>query len=143
MSAVRPAIDGDLDAIARMLRAAALPTEDLDASAIEFLVLEAAGRLVGAVGLERFGATGLLRSLVVDQAHRGGGRGAALVRALERRARDAGIGELVLLTQTAEAFFEARGYAAIARDEAPASVRASAEFRSLCPASAVCMRRRL
>ena len=50
-----------------------------------------------------------------------------------------GIGQLVLLTQTAEQFFARRGYAVIAREAAPAAVQHSAEFRSICPASATCM----
>jgi amino-acid N-acetyltransferase len=47
----------------------------------------------------------------------------------------------VLLTQTAEVFFANRGYRRIGRADAPQAVQASAEFRSLCPASAVAMSR--
>ena len=54
-----------------------------------------------------------------------------------------GMDQLVLLTQTAEPFFATRGYAVIAREAAPAAVRRSAEFRSICPASAICMTRQL
>ena len=45
----------------------------------------------------------------------------------------------MLLTTTAASFFAKRGYRPLARDEAPAAVRATAEFRSICPASATCM----
>jgi hypothetical protein len=37
----------------------------------------------------------------------------------------------------------ARGYAVIARDAAPPAIRAAREFADLCPASAVCMTKRL
>jgi N-acetylglutamate synthase-like GNAT family acetyltransferase len=110
-----------------------------DAAAVSFWVAELAGEVVGAIGLERYGDTGLLRSLVVAPSVRSRGIGAHLVDTLEREARALGIARLVLLTETAPAFFERRGYVVIERDAAPPPVRESAEFRSLCPATAVCM----
>ena len=47
--------------------------------------------------------------------------------------------QLVLLTETAEKFFRAIGYEVIDRRHVPQGIKQSAEFRSLCPASAVCM----
>jgi N-acetylglutamate synthase-like GNAT family acetyltransferase len=49
----------------------------------------------------------------------------------------------VLLTETAETFFRRLGYTVIERDQAPSAVASSAEFRTLCPATAVCMTKRL
>jgi amino-acid N-acetyltransferase len=66
-----------------------------------------------------------------------------LVEHLELRARQTGVSELVLLTQTAKDFFQRRGYQIIERPSAPASVQASQEFRSLCPSSAFCMVKRV
>jgi amino-acid N-acetyltransferase len=99
--------------------------------------------VIGVIGLERFDDVGLLRSLAVSGEHRHHGLGFALVRALERRAALAGIAALVLLTVTARDFFLRAGYQVITRMQAPASVRASSEFRSLCPDSAVCMTKQL
>ena len=45
----------------------------------------------------------------------------------------------MLLTETAEKFFRAIGYEVIDRRHVPEEIKQSAEFRSLCPASAVCM----
>ena len=56
---------------------------------------------------------------------------------------DAGLIELILLTQTAQRFFEAQGYGVIERGNAPATVQESEEFKSLCPQSACCMSKRL
>ncbi len=50
---------------------------------------------------------------------------------------------LVLLTQTAQAFFEGRGYLPTVRTDLPASIQQTAEFKSLCPANAVCLSKRL
>lgn len=137
---IRPAAPDDCGAILGLLQQASLPTQDLgDARPLRFWVAANDGRIAGAVGLEHYGDAGLLRSLVVAPAARGRGLGIELLRALEHASAAMGIRQLVLLTQTAGKFFERRGYTQIARETAPAAVRASPEFRSLCPASAVCM----
>jgi amino-acid N-acetyltransferase len=126
--------------IEALLRAAALPTADLgSATDLRLWAARDAGRVVGAIGLERHGTVGLLRSLVVAPELRGHGLGGLLVDALEHDARAAGLDSLVLLTQTAETFFAHRGYARIERAAAPHAVQESTEFRSLCPASAATM----
>jgi len=99
--------------------------------------------LVGVVGVERFGDSGLLRSLAVAPAYRGRDLGGNLVAVLESSARQSGVSDLYLLTLTAQEFFAKRGYHAIARKDVPPTIQASAEFMSLCPASAVCMRKQL
>ncbi|MCK7593742.1 arsenic resistance N-acetyltransferase ArsN2 [Pseudomarimonas salicorniae] len=126
-----------------LLQRAGLPTADLGEGGVDFLVADQDGRALGVIGLQRFEGVGLLRSLVVDGDHRGRRLGVALVAELEARARAAGTLDLVLLTETAEAFFGRRGYARIERAAAPAVLQQTAEFRALCPASAVCMRKRL
>ena len=136
---LRTADPSDLDAIAALLTGSALPVDDLRASSIGFLVAEDAGTIVGVVGLETFDEAGLLRSLAVAPAQRGQGLGGELVDALERDACDRGLRQLVLLTQTAERFFAQRGYRVIERADAPVAIQGSAEFRSICPASAACM----
>ena len=95
--------------------------------------------MLGAVGLERYAETGLLRSLVVAPAFRRIGVGAALVGALERQARSLGVVRLVLLTETAEAFFRRHDYAVADRSAIDGKVADSAQFRTCCPASAICM----
>ena len=134
---------GDMDEIRRLLERNGLPTADLDRSQPFFLVAREGETLLGAAGLEVYGATGLLRSIVVADSQRGKGLGRGLVDSIEKAARKKGLQELVLLTETARDFFATLGYADIARDRAPAAVRESAEFRSLCPQSASCMSKRL
>lgn len=134
----------DLLAIVELLAANGLPTADVRVeSHPEFLVVRQGTQVVGVVGLERFGQVGLLRSLAVSQQHRRLGLGIALTRALEAHAAEVGLSKLVLLTETAAGFFERLGYQVVARSAAPAALQASAEFRTLCPASAVCMIRNL
>ncbi|HSD73828.1 MAG TPA: arsenic resistance N-acetyltransferase ArsN2 [Steroidobacteraceae bacterium] len=141
---VSPAASADLPAIVALLGAASLPVADLESTSHpEFLVARRGRRVIGVVGLERFGDVGLLRSLAVSPGDRGRGLGLALTRALEQHAARSGLASLVLLTETARNFFEQQGYQVIARADAPQAVHASSEFRLLCPDSAVCMSKRL
>lgn len=140
MAQVTPAVSADLPAILSLLQSSGLPVADVhEDSHPEFLVNRDNGRVVGVVGLERFGSVGLLRSLAVSPELRGHGLGLVLTSALEERAASTGITTLVLLTETAREFFQRHGYQVIARTAAPAPVQASSEFRTLCPDSAVCM----
>ncbi|MBI3789483.1 MAG: GNAT family N-acetyltransferase [Gemmatimonadetes bacterium] len=86
---VRAASSADWPAIAALLTASRLPVVGAEAHVADFLVAEADGRLVGAVGLERYAEGALLRSAVVDADWRGRGMGELLVRRCIARARTA------------------------------------------------------
>ena len=143
---IEPAQTDDLDAIAALLVDANLPSEDLSGAALaHFFVARAENTpsVVAAAGLEAHAPSGLLRSVVVVSTQRERGLGGSLVDAIEARARDLGIENLVLLTTTAKPFFARRGYTEIAREDAPTTLQATREFATLCPASAVCMQKNL
>ena len=141
---IRPAHAGDFATAVAWLSGAGLPTADLRVEQMpSFLVASRGDEVLGIVGLERFAAVGLLRSLVVAATARGAGIGARLVAALEAAARTAGVDELWLLTIDADGFFLRHGFSVQARDQAPASIQATAEFSSLCPGDAVLMRKPL
>jgi len=135
----------DGPAVVALLRSAKLPTADIgEASGLQFWVAEANRELLGTIALEGTGQSGrLLRSLAVVATHQHRGIARALVARVEADAGAEGIGQLVLLTETAQAFFSHLGYEVIERGAAPADLRASAEFRTLCAAGAVCMRKRV
>jgi len=133
----------DLPAVLGLLTAAGLPLDGV-AQAFEVGVVAREGEtVVGAVGVERCGSAGLLRSVVVAPERRGAGIGRDLVAAAERVARDEGVTELFLLTETAIGWFPRLGYAVVPREDAVAVVGASVEFRTACPDTAVAMRRAL
>ena len=141
---IRPAAPADLPAARAWLADAGLPVADLTPDHMQdFLVAADEDRAVGMIGLEQFGGIGLLRSLVVDPAARSGGIGQQLVDALETRASQAGVTELWLLTIDADRYFTRLGYTATAREIAPAPIRETAEFSSLCPGDAVLMKKAL
>ncbi|PTQ12389.1 tyrosine protein phosphatase [Sphingomonas oleivorans] len=124
-----------LASLAETLATANLPTADLAGPDQVFFRFEDEA-LVGYGGLEGDGPDRLLRSFVIAAGRRGTGLGRAMLAALERRARELGVVRLHLLTDSAAPFFLANGYAAADRSAAPASIAGSAEFRTLCPASA-------
>jgi amino-acid N-acetyltransferase len=125
-----------------LLTEAQLPVADLASSrSLNLLGVQDGGRLVGVVGVEVYGSTGLLRSLAVEPAHRNSGLGASLVSNAEIWASAQGVETLYLLTTTAAQFFAKRGYEAVPRSDAPAAIAVTAQFSDLCPASSTFMRK--
>ncbi|MDH3987490.1 MAG: GNAT family N-acetyltransferase, partial [Gammaproteobacteria bacterium] len=103
MPTLRQARDGDWKSIGQLLQESGLPTADLGPDKLDgFLVVEDGDELAGLIGLQVYGTTGLLRSLVVAKQVRSAGFGGKLVGALESAAQTAGIRELWLLTIDAE-----------------------------------------
>jgi amino-acid N-acetyltransferase len=135
-----PATPQDQAAIRALLQICELPFDDLGPDHLaHFFVIKDQGQMMGSVGLEVCGEFGLLRSLALTEALRGQGLGRRLVEQIEAYARSRQITALYLLTTTADRFFAHNGYQETSRDSAPAPLQATAEFRSICPASAVCM----
>jgi amino-acid N-acetyltransferase len=140
---IRKATNRDLDDVERMLSESDLPLDGVKENLSGFVVAEEGGRIIGAVGLEKFGSVALLRSAVVAEGHRGGGVGRRLVERILQFAENDGIEELFLLTTTAERYFPQFGFARTTRSAVPPSVKASAEFQGACPDTALVMSRRI
>jgi amino-acid N-acetyltransferase len=144
MVRIRPALPADLPTVLALLKDCNLPWQDVDAALLDgFLLAVDSDSVVGTAGLERHGSDALLRSLAVRTECRSTGLGKQLANAIEAHARKTGVTALYLLTTTAADFFARRGYAVIPRQEAPATLQNTAEFSTLCPSQAVCMRRQL
>lgn len=123
-----------------LLEGAGLPTQDITDELLEhFFVAGDPSSPLGIVGLELSPPHSLLRSLAVVADARTRGIGSRLLEHAEEQARAHGVRSIYLLTTTAEPFFSARGYQRADRGSAPLSIRSSAEFASLCPASAAFM----
>jgi amino-acid N-acetyltransferase len=140
---IRNAINRDLDAVEGLLSANDLPRDGVKENFYSFVVAEEGGRIIGAVGLEKFGSIALLRSAVVSNEHRGSGVGRRLVEQILEYAEKDGIEELFLLTTTAEDYFPRFGFTRTTRSAVPPAVKASAEFRGACPDTALVMTRRI
>ena len=132
----RPLSDQDYPALRAALVLAGLPSDDLHLPGRTFYRFDQAGLTLGFAGFERYGDQGLLRSLVIEAAHRGQGWGRHLTAEIEALAHAAGILRLHLLTTSAQAFFESCGYRVQPRALAPLAITATTQFQDLCPASA-------
>ena len=133
----------DLPAVRRLLETQHLPLDGIDEHVSTMVVAREGSEVVGAAAVELYADGALLRSVVVDPTVQGQGLGHRLSDAALRIAKERGIRTAFLLTTTAERFFPTLGFEPIARADVPASVQASIEFQSACPASAVVMRKRL
>ena len=141
--ALGPAGADDLSGIEALLTDSHLPTTDVAQHLGGFILARSEGQLVGTVALERYGQVALLRSVCVAPSYRSRRVGRALLDAVESDAASHGIHQLYLLTTTAADYFAQHGFATITRDQAPPPIQQTAEFRSLCPSSAVCMKKAL
>ena len=140
---IEAARSSDLQGITGLLERRHLPLAGVVDHLETMLVARDGGRIVGTAGLELYADGALLRSVAVDPDAQGRGLGQELTGAALRLAETHGRETVFLLTTTAEGFFPKFGFEIVTRDEVPASVRASVEFQSACPASAIVMRRRL
>ena len=142
---IEPQRARDRARVIELLQQARLVEQDLQSgqAAVDFLVMREAGQVIGAIGLQSANGAGLLRSLVVAPSLHRQGRGAALVAAAERLAVRRGIDDMFLLTTEAAGFFALLDYLRVDRASAPPAVQQTSQFSFSCPASAVCMHKKL
>ncbi len=138
---IGPASAEDLGEIEALLRATDLPPEGLEPFIDTLLVSRSRGEIIGCAALEIYGAAALLRSVAVHPGWQGRGLGAELVEKATWLAQSRNVRDMFLLTTTASDYFERLGFRRCTREDAPDAMRASIEFTTLCPASAVAMRR--
>jgi amino-acid N-acetyltransferase len=126
-----------------LLSLANLPTIDIGEN-VELFSLEMDSEIIGTAGLEIFGRIGLLRSLSVLESQKGKGYGFLIVQKLESYVKTKNIKELYLLTSTAKDFFEKKcKYELIERINVPIEIQSSQQFSSICPSSAVIMKKNI
>lgn len=139
MISYTPATETDLEAIYQLLEMNNLPHSDLKESPVTFFVARNNGKVLGCIGLEQYGADGLLRSFAVNPDQQGNGIGKELYKTLLAYAANNRITTIHLLTNTARDYFSKIGYRLADRNLAPQKIAASAEFAGLCPASSTYM----
>jgi amino-acid N-acetyltransferase len=118
-----------------------LPTSDLDADKKLYALLDEQQQLAGTGGLEFIGNTALLRSVSVKKELQGKGLGKKISNQLEKIVSSKGVNSIYLLTTTAKNFFERESYNIIDRDLVPQEIKNTSEFSSVCPSSAVVMKK--
>jgi amino-acid N-acetyltransferase len=129
-------------AVINLLQDQQLPVSDIDGDKLLYAFMQG-DKLIGTAGLEIFDDCALLRSVSIEKNEQGRGFGLQLNEQLEQYARDSGIICLYLLTTTANDFFEKQGYCVINRNDVPEAIKQTAEFVSLCPSSAIVMKKEI
>ncbi|MEN9569632.1 MAG: hypothetical protein RL172_863 [Bacteroidota bacterium] len=124
----------------RFLQQHNLPVTDITDATLLYLLLHN-DTAIGTAGLEIFEDCALLRSVSVHNDAQGKGYGKWIADTIAQYATQKGINCLYLLTTTAKDFFSKQGYKVINRTDAPEAIRLSSEFASVCPASAVLMKK--
>jgi len=140
---IESATTRDLPGIRALLDLVHLPLAGVDEHLPTMLVAREEGQIVGTAALELYADGALLRSVAVDPRRQGAQLGHQLTDAALQLADRHDAGTVFLLTTTAERFFPRFGFEQIDRAQVPPSVRASVEFQSACPASAIVMRKQL
>ena len=140
---IESATGRDLPEIRALLERLHLPLAGVDEHVPTMLVARNGEQIVGTAALEMYQDGALLRSVAVEPHLQGRQLGHQLTDAALQLASNRGVTTVFLLTTTAERFFPRFGFEAIGREQVPPSVRASVEFQSACPASAIVMRKQL
>ena len=99
--------------------------------------------LVAVGGMEPSPPFALLRSFATNPEHQGQGHASTILNEVEHLAGEMGITHIYLLTETAEAYFARKGYEITHRNQAPQFIASTTQFKGLCPASAVFMRKHI
>jgi amino-acid N-acetyltransferase len=118
-----------------------LPYSDINTESVQLFSIEQDKQTIGIIGFEQYGKHGLLRSFVIEKQYRSKGLGARILSDFEKMASEQGITEFFILTTTADKFFARNGFEVFDRNAVPQLIANTTEFDSICPASAVCMRK--
>jgi amino-acid N-acetyltransferase len=108
-----------------------------------FIVAKQEGKIIGCIGLENCGKTGLLHSLAVKRDFRGSGLGRQLYEKASEQALDEGIEEFYVLTRASEGLFAKWGFQTIDREQAPAEISDTNDFKNAIFVTYTCMKKKL
>jgi len=140
---IQKAGEKDFETVCKLLLQENLPIADLNPLLENFFIAVEDNKITGVIGMDRYGKDGLLRSAIVQKEYRNTGIAAALVARLFNEAAKQGVSTLYLITDTAAAYFEKKGFNKITKAEVAPAVLESKEFNGLCPASSIIMVQKL
>ena len=140
---IRATTQQDYARVCSLLQSESLPTIDIAKDLQHFFVKTIGGEIVGSIGMEQYGQSALLRSMIVNPAFRNQGIASELVKTLTQYAQDRGVKNSFLITNTAEKYFQRFGFITIDKDLVEKAVLHSKEFNGLCPSSSAIMMKQL
>jgi amino-acid N-acetyltransferase len=121
---VRRAAEEDLFRLRRLLKEAGLNDRGIEPHIRHFFVVETSEKegvpeMVGAVGMEVYGQSGLIRSFVLKRGPWNGKVGVEMMRFLLQYAQGLGLSRVYLLAGASMSFFREIGFKEIAPDDLP------------------------
>jgi len=122
------------------LQKSGLPNSDLPADLSGFTLAMEGAQIVGSAGMELMGNIGLLRSVAVDESYRNQKLGQQLFEAALEHAQSRQVQKVFLITDSAGAYFEKKGFFKIDRMDTPEVIAQTMQFSMLCPSSAIVMK---
>ncbi|HLB23129.1 MAG TPA: GNAT family N-acetyltransferase [Dehalococcoidia bacterium] len=128
---IRRAVPADIPRMAELIAGATLPPLFIAEFLDGFAVGERNGDVVGCGGIEMYGTSAVIRSIVVDERMRGTGLGRRLSELLMADARAAGATDLYLFTADAHDFWQHLGFADITFDDWKPEARVNWQFQFL------------
>jgi N-acetylglutamate synthase-like GNAT family acetyltransferase len=133
---IRRAIEADLPVIGKLLQAEGMPLFDYEEYLDTFWVLDTGSEVTGCIGLEIYGSSALLRSIVVAPSTRGTGDGHKLTSHWlgEARARDARTA--YLFTMDKAPFFSRYGFERCEMEDFDADARRTTQYTAIQQAPA-------
>ena len=121
----------DIAQIEALLIAERLPANGLDEYLDSFFVLSEGDKVVGCAGLEFYGESALLRSVVVAPERRRRDDGRRLVDTALAEAQRRGVRRAYLFTMYASPFFGRMGFREVSLEEFEEAVRASRQYEAV------------
>ncbi len=128
---VRRARAEDIPRIEALITAERLPAYGLTDYLETFFVLEEEGRVLGCAGLELYGRSALLRSVVVAAERRRRDDVRRLVEEALAEARRRGARRVYLFTMSADGFFARLGFRLVDPEDFESAVRASRQYEAV------------
>jgi amino-acid N-acetyltransferase len=119
-----------------------LPVSDLN-DRITFFVEKNDNEIIAAGGIEDAGTDAIIRSIAVAENYKGKGYGAQITRQLLNYAKTKNKKDIYLLTTTADNYFPRFGFKEVKRQDLPAALKSSSQYKDVCPSSAVIMKLKL
>jgi len=136
---IRSAGPADRKAVESLLTRTGLPIDGVADHLDHFAVAVDGDAVIGSAGLEVYGPHALLRSVAVLPERQHSGLGRLLIETALEAARRDKLASVTLLTTTAADYFPRFGFRRIEQSAAPEAVKASTQFRGVCPSTAAAM----
>lgn len=128
----------DVPGLSELIRSENFPVIEIEECLDSFWVVEDRGQIVGCAGIERYGDTAVLRSVVVGPSLRGTGLGVRMTQAALDWARQDGAKTCFLFTFNADGFFARFGFERCTLDEYSADARIGWQYRGIQDNESLC-----